>query len=141
MVLLAVTAETWIVTGLGFGIVLVLLFCLVFILQFFGWVMQKATAPRAPKPEKAAPGASSQSNGKSGLRLEGLPSPEPTDEGTKVAIAMSLAQAGDEDIAAIAYALHLARFSNHDIPTAMISLKQHETAWNTKSVGMNNVGF
>ena len=141
MVLLAVTAETWIVTGLGFGIVLVLLFCLVFILQFFGWVMQKATAPRAPKPEKAAPGASSQSNGKSGLRLEGLPSPEPTDEGTKVAIAMSLAQAGDEDIAAIAYALHLARFSNHDIPTAMISLNQHETAWNTKSVGMNNVGF
>jgi Na+-transporting methylmalonyl-CoA/oxaloacetate decarboxylase gamma subunit len=143
MVLLAVTAETWIVTGLGFGIVLVLLFCLVFILQFFGWIMQKATAPRAPKPEKAAPapGASSQSNGKSGLRLEGLPSPEPTDEGTKVAIAMSLAQAGDEDIAAIAYALHLARFSNHDIPTAMISLNQHETAWNTKSVGMNNVGF
>ena len=50
MVLLAVTAETWIVTGLGFGIVLVLLICLVFILQFFGWIMQKATAPRAPKP-------------------------------------------------------------------------------------------
>lgn len=130
MVLLAITAETWIVTGLGFGIVLALLFCLVYILQFFGWIMQKATAPRAPKAEKAAPAPQAP-----------VKSAEPTDEGTKVAIAMSLAQAGDEDIAAIAYALHLARFSNHDIPTAMISLNQHETAWNTKSVGMNNVGF
>ena len=130
MVLLAITAETWIVTGLGFGIVLVLLFCLVYILQFFGWIMQKATAPRAPKAEKSAPAPQAP-----------VKSAEPTDEGTKVAIAMSLAQAGNEDIAAIAYALHLARFSNHDIPTAMISLNQHETAWNTKSVGMNNVGF
>ena len=131
MILLAVTAETWIVTGLGFGIVLVLLICLVFILQFFGWIMQKATAPRAPKPV-AQPAPAPQAPVKSA---------EPTDEGTKAAIAMSLAQAGDEDIAAVAYALYLAHDAKHDIPTAMISLKQHETAWNTKSVGMNNVGF
>ena len=56
MVLLAVTADTWIVTGLGFGIVLVLLFCLVFILQFFGWTMQKietqSAAPKAKEAEK-----------------------------------------------------------------------------------------
>ena len=50
--LLAVTADTWIVTGLGFGIVLALLFCLVFILQFFGWTMQKMTAPKAPQAPK-----------------------------------------------------------------------------------------
>ena len=130
MVLLAVTADTWIVTGLGFGIVLVLLFCLVYVLQFFGWIMQKATAPRAPKAEQPAPAPKASAT-----------SAEPTDEGTKAAIAMSLAQAGDEDIAAIAYALYLARDTKHDIPTAMISLKQHETAWNTKSIGMNNVGF
>ena len=130
MVLLAVTADTWIVTGLGFGIVLMLLFCLVYVLQFFGWIMQKATAPRAPKAEKPAPAPKASAT-----------SAEPTDEGTKAAIAMSLAQAGDEDIAAIAYALYLARDAKHDIPTAMISLKQHETAWNTKSTGMNNVGF
>ena len=130
MVLLAITAETWIVTGLGFGIVLVLLFCLVYILRLFGWIMQKATAPRAPKEVKpAAP------------KVTSAPSAEPTDEGTKAAIAMSLAQAGDEDIAAVAFALYLAQNRTHDIPTAMISLKQHETAWNTKSVGMNNVGF
>ncbi len=130
MVLLAVTADTWIVTGLGFGIVLVLLFCLVYVLQFFGWIMQKATAPRAPKAEQPAPAPKASAT-----------SAEPTDEGTKAAIAMSLAQAGDEDIAAIAYALYLACDAKHDIPTAMISLKQHETAWNTKSIGMNNVGF
>ena len=130
MVLLAVTADTWIVTGLGFGIVLVLLFCLVYVLQFFGWIMQKATAPRAPKAEKPAPAPKASAT-----------SAEPTDEGTKAAIAMSLAQAGDEDIAAIAYALYLACDAKHDIPTAMISLKQHETDWNTKSIGMNNVGF
>ena len=130
MVLLSVTADTWIVTGLGFGIVLVLLFCLVFILQGFGWIMQKATAPRAPKAEQPAPAPKAP-----------VTSAEPTDEGTKAAIAMSLAKAGDEDIAAIAYALYLARDAKHDVPTAMISLKQHETAWNTKSIGMNNVGF
>ena len=130
MVLLAVTADTWIVTGLGFGIVLVLLFCLVYILQGFGCIMQKATAPRAPKAEQPAPAPKASAT-----------SAEPTDEGTKAAIAMSLAQAGDEDIAAIAYALYLACDAKHDIPTAMISLKQHETAWNTKSTGMNNVGF
>ena len=130
MVLLAVTADTWIVTGLGFGIVLMLLFCLVYVLQFFGWIMQKVTAPRAPKAEQPAPAPKAPAK-----------SVEPTDEGTKAAIAMSLAQAGDEDIAAIAYALYLARDAKHDVPTAMISLKQHETAWNTKSTGMNNVGF
>ena len=76
------------------GIVLALLFCLVYILQFFGWVMQKATAPRAPKapkPEKQAEAP------------KAVKSAEPTDEGTKAAIAMAIAQAGDEDMAAVAY--------------------------------------
>ncbi|MCR5532310.1 MAG: OadG family protein [Paludibacteraceae bacterium] len=128
MVLLAVTADTWIVTGLGFGIVLVLLFCLVYILQFFGWTMQKIEAPKAPKTEKPAEKASAKSA-------------EPTDEGTKAAIAMALTKAGDEDIAAIAYALYLAQNKKHDLPTPMISLRKHETAWNEKSIGMNNAGF
>ena len=126
MVLLTVTADTWIVTGLGFGIVLALLFCLVYILKFFGWTMQKATAPKAPKTPKAEKTAVSA---------------EPTDEGTKVAIAMSLAQAGEEDLAAVAYALHLAQDRQHDIPTAMISLRKRQTEWNEKSVGLNNKGF
>jgi len=131
MVLLAVTADTWIVTGLGFGIVLVLLFCLVYIMKLFGFIMQKAAEPKAPKaPKEAQPAPKAAA-----------PVAEPTDEGTKAAIAMSLAQAGDKDIAAIAYALYLARDIHHDIPTAMISLHKHETAWNEKSIGMNNQGF
>ncbi|MBR4705947.1 MAG: OadG family protein [Paludibacteraceae bacterium] len=133
-IILSVTSDTWIVTGLGFGIVLVLLFCLVYILQGFGWIMQKATAPKAPKPEKPSPlSAPTKQNT---LKTQGTPS-----EPEKAAIAMALAKAGDEDIAAVAYALFLARDVKHDIPTAMISLHKHETAWNEKSVGMNNVGF
>jgi len=139
MVLLAVTADTWIVTGLGFCIVLVLLICLVFILMLFGVIMQKATAPQAPKVEKVE---------RQGEKEMPKPAPkapvtraEPTGDGTKAAIAMTLAQAGEEDIAAVAYALYLAQDYTHDIPTAMISLKGHETAWNTKSIGLNNVGF
>ncbi len=132
MILLAVTAETWIVTGLGFGIVLVLLFCLVYILQFFGWIMQKATAPRAPKAEKPAAKPVEQPAQKA--------VGEPTD-GEKAAIAMAISEASNDDVVAVAYALYLAQNRTHDIPTAMISLHKHETAWNTKSVGMNNIGF
>ena len=121
MVLLVVTSSTWIITGLGFGIVLALLFCLVFILRFFGWVMQKATAPRKPKTSP-----------------EGGPH---IVEAPKPATKKQEAVAGDADIAAVAYALYLAKDRKHDIPTAMISLHKHETAWNEKSIGLNNVGF
>ena len=124
--LLAITTDTWIITGLGFGIVLLLLFFLVYVLRLFGFIMQKATAPREPKPGK----------------VEKAAEPAPPSEDEKAAIAMAIAQAGDEDIAAIAYALYLAQKNRkHDIPTAMISLRRHETAWNEKSIGMNNVGF
>ena len=133
MVLLAITADTWIVTGLGFGIVLALLFCLVYILRLFGFIMQKATAPREPKPEKPAEEKKTPS-----VKV----SASNPSEDEKAAIAMAIAQAGDEDIAAIAYALYLAQKNRkHDIPTAMISLRKHETAWNEKSIGMNNQGF
>ena len=123
MVLLAVTADTWIVTGLGFGIVLALLFCLVFILQGFGWSMQKIEAPKAPKKQKTSP--------EGGPHIVEAHKP----------IAKSQAPTADDDIAAVAYALYLAQNKKHDIPTAMISLHKHETAWNEKSIGMNNQGF
>ena len=130
--LLQITSATWIVTGLGFGIVLVLLFCLVFILMGFGWIMQKATAPKAPKEEK--PGASSQSNGKSGLRLEGENTSTPKQNPAPASPA--------DDTAAIAYTLYLASCNaKHDAPTGMIAVQARETAWNTKSIGLNNVGF
>ena len=125
MTLLAVTADTWIVTGLGFGIVLALLFCLVFILQGFGFIMQKATAPKAPKAPKAEEPAPSAPINTS------TPEPKPAQ-----------APSPDDDTAAIAYALYLAsRDTKHDAPTGMIAVQARETAWNTKSIGLNNVGF
>ncbi len=126
MVLLAVTADTWIVTGLGFGIVLALLFCLVFILMGFGWIMQKATAPKAPKEEKKEekPAQSAPTN-ESTPEQKPAPAPSPAD-----------------DTAAIAYALYLASHdTKHDAPTGMIAVQARETAWNTKSIGLNNIGF
>ena len=123
--LLAVTSATWIVTGLGFGIVLVLLICLVFILQFFGWVMQKATAPKTPKEEKREETPISKNEVNRALAAENIQSPI-TDSKES------------DDAAAVAYALYLATQDvQHDAPTAMISLKQRETAWNTKSIGLN----
>ena len=125
MVLLAVTADTWIVTGLGFGIVLALLFCLVFILQGFGFIMQKATAPKAPKAPKAEAPAPSAPIVESTPEQKPAPAPSPAD-----------------DTAAIAFALYLAsRDGKHDAPTGMIAVQARETAWNTKSIGLNNIGF
>ena len=126
MTLLAVTADTWIVTGLGFGIVLVLLFCLVFIMQFFGWTMQKATAPKAPKEvKKEEPKEEKKTVIPETTEQKPAPTPSP-----------------DDDMAAIAYALYLASCNTkHDAPTGMIAVQARETAWNTKSIGLNNVGF
>jgi Na+-transporting methylmalonyl-CoA/oxaloacetate decarboxylase gamma subunit len=129
--------DTWVVTGLGFGIVVVLLICLVFILQAFGWTMQRMTAPKAPKaPEAPKQTPKTESTQKAAQKAQTAPS-----EPEKAAIAMALAASDNDEIAAVAYALHLAHNSRHDLPTAMISLHPHETAWNTKSVGMNNQGF
>ncbi len=130
MILLAVTAETWIVTGLGFGIVLGLLFCLVFILQGFGWIMQKIMAPKPAKPATPAPQpqqTSQPAEPAQEKKTHAAPlSAQPTDEGTKAAIAM---------------ALYLYNGANHDAPTAMIAPQARNTAWNIKTIGLNNVGF
>ena len=127
MILLAVTSDTWIVTGLGFGIVLALLFCLVFVLMLFGWIMQKVTAPKAPQAPKAEKPIE-QPVAKPVVKAE----PQPVVQ----------AQAPSDDIPAIGMALYLAqRDSKHDVPTGMIHAQARETAWNTKSYGLNNVGF
>ena len=117
MFFLAVTAQTWIITGLGFGIVLALLFCLVFILQFFGWTMQKATAPRAPKPENKPVSAPEKS------------------------VAPSATQASEDEKAAIAMALYLSQCQHHDLPSSVLHLHAHSTDWNEHSIGLNNKGF
>ena len=126
--LLQITSATWIVTGLGFGIVLALLFCLVFVMQFFGWTMQKIEAPKAPKaPKEEKPSPVSQPTKENIVSAPAKPAPAPLP---------------DDDTAAIAMALYLAsRDGKHDAPTGMIAVQARETAWNTKSIGLNNVGF
>lgn len=129
MTLLAITSETWVVTGLGFGIVLVVLCGLVFIMQFLGWSMQKMTAPKATKPAKQT------------QTTPVVHSAVPTDEGTMAAIAMALSEASDDDKVAVAMALYLYMGKNHDISTSSIAPQARNTAWNAKSIGMNNKGF
>lgn len=129
--LLAVTPETWIVTGLGFGIVVVLLICLIFILQGFGVVMQKILAPKAPKAAAAPAPAPAPAKKEYAQDADGA---------TKAAIAMALALAnGDEEKAAVAYALHLYYNNAHDRETYALTLRPHATAWNDKSFGINNL--
>lgn len=130
--LLAVTAQTWIVTGLGFGIVLVLLIFLIFVLQGFGVIMQKITAPRAPKAPKQESLAPQRGKGADFSAEKGL---------EIAAIAYALSQANDNDKVAIAVALHLYYNNAHDIPTSVMAPQARPTAWNHKSVNMNNVGF
>ena len=87
--------------------------------------MQKATAPKAPKEEvkKEEPKEEKKTV------IPEAPKPAPT-------------PSPDDDIAAIAYALYLASCNTkHDAPTGMIAVQARETAWNTKSIGLNNVGF
>jgi outer membrane biosynthesis protein TonB len=101
---------------------------LVFILQFFGWTMQKIEAPKAPKaPKEEKPSPVSQPTKENTISAPAKPAPAPSP---------------DDDTAAIAMALYLAsRDGKHDAPTGMIAVQARETAWNTKSIGLNNVGF
>lgn len=50
MTLLAITGQTWYITGVGFGTVLVLLFVFVYVMKLLGWIMQ----PKKAKSEPAA---------------------------------------------------------------------------------------
>ena len=128
--LLQITSDTWIVTGLGFGIVLLLLFFLIYVMKFFGWTMQKIQASKEPKAKSEAPKAEPVEEKKTVIPEAPKAPLDPPVNG------------GGEDIAAIAVALYLAsRNTNHDAPTSMIKPQARETAWNTKSIGLNNMGF
>lgn len=107
MELLALTATgaewsfIWMVTILGFCLVLLLLFVFVYIMKGLGWIMQ----PKKSASVKA-------------------------DEGTKAAIATSLALSKDEDeLAAVAMALDLYYNSLHDMENPHLTVHQHATAW------------
>ena len=101
-------SHVWMVTGLGFCMVIALLVVLIFILKLLGVVVSGAVkAPKADAP-KAAPAAAQAS--------------------------------ADDDLAAIAMALHLYFNGVHDVEPTEIHIKRVErSGWNSKLYGMNNL--
>jgi len=117
MMLLEITSLTWLVTGLGFAIVLLLLFCFVYIMMGLGAIMQKIEGKSTEKaaPKKATTYATD------------------ADGATKAAIATALnMNASDEEKAAVAYAMHLYYNSLHDIEAPRLTLTHHCEAWKRK---------
>lgn len=106
MILLTVTSQTWLVTGLGFGLVVALLFVFVYIMKLLGFIMQ-------PREKKAAKPQLATS----------------ADDETKAAIATTLAMnSEDTDIAAVVMTLNL-YYGIHDIDPAHLTIHPHQTMW------------
>jgi len=117
--MLAITSQTWLVTFLGFGIVLILLCAFVFLMQGLGAIMQKLEA-KSLQPAKPATTSPSQRG------LGGVP-----DAATTAAIAKSLELAAeDTDMAAVAFALNL-YYGVHDIEAPKLTILGHSTMWNS----------
>ena len=91
--------NTWLITGVGFAMVFVVLVLLIFIVKSFGVIF-------AQKPAKAQPAAA------------------------------AAAEVGEEDMVAIAYALHTF-YNMHDEESDVLTI-HHEGAayspWNQKSI-------
>lgn len=103
MTMLAINwGNTWLITGVGFAMVFVVLVLLIFIVKSFGVIF-------AQKPVKAQPAA---------------------------AAAAPAAEVGEEDMVAIAYALHTF-YNMHDEESDVLTI-HHEGAayspWNQKSI-------
>ena len=113
-----ITAQTWFITGLGFGMVVLLLFAFVYVMKLLGWVMQ----PRV-KVKK----------------VENTPSTAAENVTyTKSQFSDTVTLTAD-CTAAIALALHLYYNGVHDEEDTKITIQPHRTQWNNKMYGMNNL--
>lgn len=141
MLLLSVNwSHVWLVTLLGFGIVLLLLVFLIFVMTIFGWVMQTLNKPAAPKAAKVetkkvetAPAGEAEAAAVAVAMAKGADT-----DMAAVAMALNLANGGDK--AAIAMALYLSR-GIKSFPNPTMPSQARNTAWNAKSYNMNNLGF
>ena len=108
-------SHVWLVTGLGFCMVIALLVVLIFILKLLGAVVSSAVkAPKATQPKAIAQAPAAQ--------------------------AAPAAESADDDLAAIAMALHLYFNGVHDVEPTEIHIKRVErSGWNSKLYGMNNL--
>ena len=119
MTILTIDGSTWLVTGVGFGMVILLLIVLIFILKGLGAVVSRITAPKAPKAvAKTAPAVQAAVSHVSGKESDETP------------------------VAAIAMALHLYFNGAHDEEPTQITIRKVERSyspWNSKLYGMNNL--
>ena len=115
MILAVNWSHVWMVTGLGFLMVITLLVVLIFILKLLGAAISGAVkAPKASAPKASAPAAT--------------------------VAAAPASNGADDDLAAIALALHLYFNGVHDVEPTEIHIKRVErSGWNSKLYGMNNL--
>ncbi len=114
-ILLAITGDTWIITGLGFGLVFLLLVALIYILKGFGALMQ----PKAKVVKKAEV-------------KENVEVPEHKKEITL----------WSSTTAVIAMALHLYYNEVHDEESTKVTIEKVDrrySPWSSKIHGMNNL--
>lgn len=116
MVLLAVNwTNAWIITLIGFSLVVVLLILLVFVLMLFGAIMQRLNAPK--KETNLKPVAV-------------VPSAEPVES----------VDITGEELAAIAMAIQLSKEPQHDNESKVLTIVSNpNSAWASKTFGINNL--
>ena len=105
MTMLAINwGNTWLITGVGFAMVFVVLVLLIFIVKSFGVIFSQ-------KPAKAQPAAAA-------------------------AATAPAAEVGEEDMVAIAYALHTF-YNMHDEESDVLTIRHDDvpySPWNQKSI-------
>ena len=111
-----ITGQTWFITLIGFGMVLLLLFVFIYVMKLMGKIMR----PRVKAVKKEAT----------------------NEEQTKSVVHKQredrIVLTGDAT-AAIALALHLYYNGVHDEEDTKITIQPHRTQWNNKMYGMNNL--
>ena len=110
-----ITAQTWFITGLGFGMVVLLLFAFVYVMKLMGWIMQPRVKAKKVQPTTTETVTHTQSKLSDSITLTA------------------------DSTAAIALALHLYYNGVHDEEDTKITIQPHRTQWNNKMYGMNNL--
>ena len=111
-----ITGQTWFITLIGFGMVLLLLFVFIYVMKLMGKIMR----PRVKAVKKEATNEE---------QTESVVHKQREDR---------IVLTGDAT-AAIALALHLYYHGVHDEEDTKITIQPHRTQWNNKMYGMNNL--
>ena len=112
MVLLVNWTNALVITLIGFGLVVVLLILLVFVLMGFGAIMVKVNAPKKQKPVAVVPSCEKSET----------------------------SEISGEELAAIAMALELSKEAAHDVESKVLTIVSNpNSAWASKTFGINNL--